>query len=171
MLLTTANFSLQIRYKAHTTVLIMQFFNEAISTRQFPYTLQLLEQHAPKVLQTKCFNPLNLSFREEVVNTELGHLFEHILIQFLCEETIIAGADAALFDAETEWNWRRYPKGNFKIVVQGKVKKEILQRALLKSIRVVELLFATQLNKTEKVTDAMRQQPLVRPLSESSMRM
>jgi hypothetical protein len=146
----------------------MQFFNDAISTRQLPHTLHLLQQHAPRVLKTKCFNPLNLSFRKEVVNTELGHLFEHILLSYLCEETIEAGASCALYDGVTYWNWERYPKGNFKIVIGQKLNKSILQRALVRSVRLTELLFTQR--ETEKVptTLSAMQQPLRQPLGVQS---
>lgn len=167
MTLITSNFSLSIRTKSCSTVLILQFFNDAISTRQFPKTLKLLQAHAPNVLKTKCFNPLNLTFRKEVVNTELGHLFEHILLSYLCEEAISAGAKSALFDGVTLWNWKRYPKGNFKIVLAGKIDKAIFEAALLKSIRVTELLFSSHETDTVGILSTKRQQPLRRPLSQN----
>lgn len=146
----------------------MQFFNQAISTHQFPHTLKFLQLHAPKVLKTKCFNPLHLTFKKEVVNTELGHLFEHILLSNLCEETITAGADSALFDGMTHWNWKRYPKGNFKIVLSGKIEKKIFENALLESVRITELLFTTHAKDTVGL-HTLQQQPLIRPLSESAV--
>lgn len=168
MTLVTSNFSLAIKTKHASTIIIMQFFNEAISTRQLPHTLQFLQLHAPKVLKTKCFNPLNLTFKKEVVNTELGHLFEHILLSFLCEEKILAGSDSAIFDAVTHWNWNRFPKGNFKIVLQGKIDKKLLLAALTRSIKITELLFAVTTADSVKPALQMQQQPLVRPLLQNT---
>ncbi len=164
MTLTTAHFSLVLRTKQNSTVLIMQFFNDVITTQQFPHTLQFLKLHAPKVLKTKCFNSLNLSFKQEVINTELGHLFEHILLSYLCEEKIEAGADSAIFDAVTHWNWKRFPKGNFKIVLQGKIDKKLLFTAVTRSIKITDLLFSTNTADTIGTSLATQQQPLVRPL-------
>ena len=168
MQLLTSNFSLLVRSKSHATILILQFFNNAISTKQFPRTLELLKMHAPKVLHTKCFNPSHLTFKKEVVNTELGHLFEHILLSFLCEEKIRAGADRAFFDGVTLWNWSRYPKGNFKIVVSGRIEKTILHAALLQTIHVIELLLSASTESIE-ILNSHRQQPHLRPLSKSSL--
>ncbi len=169
MLLNTSNFTISLRCKHTSTILIMQFFNDAISTRQLPHTLRLLQQHAPRVLKTKCFNPLNVTFRKEVVNTELGHLFEHILLSYLCEETIQAGATCALYDGVTYWNWNRYPKGNFKIVISQKLNKLILQRALVRSVQLTELLF-TQINAQKVPTTVpTTQRPPLQPLAVRSV--
>jgi hypothetical protein len=60
--------------------------NDKISTSTIPATSLQLALHLPSIFGCNCFNDGNKSFGEECKNTELGHLFEHIMLEYLCIE-------------------------------------------------------------------------------------
>src|SRR5690554_307945 len=53
------------------------------TTAAFPHVVSILDQHIPSIFTGTCFNERNVPFREEVIDTELGHLFEHLVIEYL----------------------------------------------------------------------------------------
>ncbi len=86
-------------------------------TNYFPDTLTILKNQIPSVLTTKCFNKNNYSFDREVLNTEIGHLFEHILLQNLCDLKLASGSQKAVYKGLTQWDWTRDAKGTFHITL------------------------------------------------------
>jgi hypothetical protein len=80
-----------------------------------------------------------LPFAEEVKHTEMAHLFEHILLDQLCQEKS-AEVDAE-YSGQTQWNWNKHPIGSFQVTV-GSAKKEerYLAIALNKTINLMEQL-------------------------------
>src|SRR5258706_436221 len=77
-------FSLFVQKKKHTTRILMKLNTPIVNTRELPETYQLLETDLPSILRSQCFNELHLPFASEVKSTEIGHLFEHILLEYLC---------------------------------------------------------------------------------------
>lgn len=149
-LYTSHNFKLFLQPTKTSTQLQMQVPLGLITTRRLPQTLAVLEQEAPSVLETKCFNTLNLPFCEEVKDTETAHLFEHLLIDFMAYEKIQAGWKEATFRAVTKWDWYKNPVGFFTIAVRThKQDQEFFNRALLKTIGVMEKIFATSAAVTD----------------------
>src|SRR4051812_9400342 len=104
-------FSLAIIQRNSSTNIMMQILNSPISTSRIPSVVEVLREHLPNVLMTQCFNDENLPFVVEVRNTETGHLFEHILLEYLCQLKIAKGHRRASYVGRTTWNWLRYPKG------------------------------------------------------------
>lgn len=143
-------FSLDINQKNNNTTLRMKMGVPLVNTRSIPHTFSFLKSHAPSVLATRCFNDLNLAFDEEVKATELGHLFEHILLEQLCVLKISAGFANAVFNGRTYWNWERDPTGVFHIVIDiGKKEIALLLTALQNTIQLFEsLLFGQNLQAT-----------------------
>jgi hypothetical protein len=88
-----------------------------INTATFPATYDILQTYLPTVLETTCFNDLSLPFHIEVKKTETGHLFEHVLLDYLCQEKVLHGADSAVYQGVTSWNWKKEPQGTFHIQV------------------------------------------------------
>src|SRR5579862_8893482 len=74
-------FSLAITQKRTSTQIIMDVLYNQLNTSEIPYLLDVLQENLPSVLLTTCYNDLNLPFSVEVRNTEIGHLFEHILLE------------------------------------------------------------------------------------------
>lgn len=108
----------------------------------------LLKEKLASILQSKCFNPKKLSFEEEVKDTELGHLFEHILLEYLCDEKIKSGSKAAEYRGRTHWDWEKSPRGEFFIDVNAsKNDLDIMKKALDKTHALMTELLNSQTAK------------------------
>jgi len=134
-------FSLAITQKRTSTQIIMDVLYNQLNTSEIPYLFDMLEENLPSVLLSKCYNDMGLPFNEEVRNTEIGHLFEHILLEYLCQHKIAKGARAATYAGRTRWNWHRDPLGRFHIhLTCGKKDADILPPALEKAVSLMKLL-------------------------------
>lgn len=134
-------FTLKIRQTRKATAITMQVSVPLVNTRDIPQTLEYMKENFPTVLRTKCYNDQNLPFSVEVKETEIGHLFEHILIDSLCDLKIKNGAKSAVFSGNTSWNWRRDPYGLFQIWIDiGKREFALFIEALKKTIKATEEL-------------------------------
>jgi hypothetical protein len=78
-------FSLHVMQKPSSTKITMQSFGEHVHTGHIPFIEDLLKKYLPTVLLTQCYNDEQLPFAQEVKDTEIGHLFEHILLEYLCQ--------------------------------------------------------------------------------------
>lgn len=140
-------FSLKIKQTKKITEIDMQLFTPFVNTSELPYTLDFLESEYPTVLKTECFNENNLPFIVEVNATEIGHLFEHILIDELCSLKIKAGAKSAIFNGNTSWNWKINPYGSFQIWIDiGKDDLNLLIEGLKKTIYITKKLIQPNIN-------------------------
>lgn len=134
-------FSLAIVQKATSTRIIMDLLYSQLNTEEIPSVIPLLQENLPSVLSTICYNELGLPFNEEVRHTEIGHLFEHILLEYLCQQKIAKGANRATFAGRTRWNWKREPMGRFHIHLNcGKKDADILPLALEKTVNLMKLI-------------------------------
>jgi hypothetical protein len=119
----------------------MSLYTNFYHTNSLPRTFSQLNENLPGVLKSKCFNEENLPFATEVLNTELGHLFEHILLEYLCSTKISRGAKNALFRGLTSWNWRRDAKGTFHITIYMNPEDlEIFSYSLNKTVILMNLI-------------------------------
>jgi hypothetical protein len=122
----------------------MNLQHQIINTREIPETISILKQTLPSVLQSTCYNENNNPFYKEVLETEIGHLFEHILIEYLCLLKLSQGYNSVEYCGVTKWNWRVYPKGSFHITVNAGIKDtEIFAEAMSKSITLINNIFAS----------------------------
>lgn len=113
------HFSLAVRQTKSETKIIMRLSHETVNTRQIPQTFSILKKALPSVLKSTCYNDENYPFHKEVLRTEIGHLFEHILLEYLCLLKVSHGHDSVEMTGLTKWNWIRYPKGSFHITVSA----------------------------------------------------
>ena len=138
------NFSLSITPEIKRTYIQMRLKTKVVNTRFIPKARDILEKSFPRVLESKCFNDRKLSFYDEVINTEIGHLFEHILIENLCQLKIAGGAQSAIFNGLTNWNWNKDPRGLFHIRVDAGIKDyPIFSPAMNKSIELLNLIIGS----------------------------
>lgn len=138
-------FSLQVGTDEHKTHIDMSLFIPNVNTRDFPHTFDFLKKNFPSVLRTQCFNYKNLSFKDEVKETELGHLFEHILLDQLCIEKINLGSIRVSYSGRTSWNWKKDKRGVFHIFVNANKKDScLLNPALKNTINLVERLLINE---------------------------
>ncbi|HWY78728.1 MAG TPA: hypothetical protein VNW29_00025 [Candidatus Sulfotelmatobacter sp.] len=151
-------FTLAIIQKHTKTQITMDLLYNQINTKEIPAIIELLEENLPSVLYTTCYNDLDLPFNEEVRHTEIGHLFEHILLEYLCQHKIKKGARRATYAGRTSWNWKHDPLGRFHIHINcGKKDADILTLALEQTVNLMKIilgykqpLFIIDANSTTK---------------------
>lgn len=119
--------------------MILRVQQQAAWTDDFPQTTAILEQHLPSVLNTQCFNEWNLPFAEEVEATSMGHLFEHIALDYLCYDKVSTHHTDARFKGHTRWNWEKFPEGSFLVCLEvAAADQSLLLSALPKTIYLTE---------------------------------
>lgn len=134
-------FSLNLRHTKAHTYLTMSLFIPQVNTVDFPNTFSILQKMLPSVLKTECFNDDNNPFFEEVRHTEVGHLFEHILLDYLCMLKIMKGFSSATYSGRTSWNWKKDAYGTFHIAIgAGQREQEIFMEALKKTIDLIHMI-------------------------------
>lgn len=150
-------FDLKIRQARKAAVIDMIVHGQTINTFDIPHTLNFLEEYYPRVLNTQCFNEKNLPFATEVTQTEIGHLFEHILIDNLCALKIKSGAKSAVYNGLTSWNWQENPYGTFRIWIDSENKDfELLIKGLKITIELTKKLMTEESeNNILRVTSSL----------------
>lgn len=141
-------YSLEIDHQPDVTFMTMTLRIPTVNTRHIPATYALLKKNVPTIFQSMCFNDGKLPFSKEVCATEVGHLFEHILLEYLCEEKVARGYDEVEFSGETQWNWREDPRGTFHIMVTSTHEDlDIFAIALEKTIALVNKILQSAMTK------------------------
>jgi hypothetical protein len=143
LLVNQENYNLAIRHMSTYTSIQMSLLTPYYHTTYLPNTYKTLKTLLPSVLKTECFNDSGLPFDTEVKNTEIGHLFEHILLEYLCQLKIKGGHKRASFRGVTNWNWKRDARGTFHISIDISPKDVIyLDIAMEKSIVLLNKILA-----------------------------
>lgn len=105
-------------------------------TNELPNTFDILKEELPSVLKNKCVNEKNISFSEEVKNTEIGHLFEHLFLELIWQASF---KKMGCFKGRTAWNWKKEKKGTFNIYAEVKnLSDEKVFSSLEKAIKLLE---------------------------------
>jgi len=137
-LMDSKSYKLEIKNSQKGTYIKMIMLTDFFHTNSLPSTHEVLEENLPGVLLTKCFNDSGLPFDSEVKNTEIGHLFEHIILEFLCQKKIQSGSKKASFRGVTNWNWREDQRGTYHIEIDVKPADIIyFQYALEESVKLL----------------------------------
>lgn len=137
-------FSLRVEQKIETTTITMHLFTSIVNTFYLPHTVTTLKTFLPSILRSTCFNDNNLPFAKEAKQTEIGHLFEHILLEYLCEKKLSLGLRNIVYNGVTEWNWQKDQRGIFYITIDtGSQEKHIFEDALQKSIVLISEILRT----------------------------
>jgi hypothetical protein len=138
---TSELYHLSIKQSDTNTKIIMKVLQGTVNTRELPHTFPLLKKMLPSVLRSTCYNENDDPFYREVQHTEIGHLFEHILIEHLCLLKVSQGYDDVEFSGVTKWNWILHPKGSFHITVSANHEDiSIFNDAMEKSIELTNLI-------------------------------
>ena len=107
-------------------------------------TVPILAARLPGVFDSQCLSEDSRLFSDEVENTEVGHLFEHILLEFLAEIKFYREEKAVVFSGITKWNWREFRRGSFLITINvPKSDGPILDLALRKSVKLLDEILAS----------------------------
>lgn len=156
---STKLFSSHVLHTKTKTYITMQVFTKDVHTGNMKHTLSLLKEMLPTILQSTCFNEGNIPFKVEVMRTELGHLFEHILLEYLCQLKLSQGFEEAAFSGTTDWNWNKYPRGTFHITISaGTRERDIFLDAFQKSSSLFEFIIKKH---TPKFTPIQRKKEAV----------
>ncbi len=140
----SAFFNFSYRHRIQTLKISMKCHTNNLTTQQLPLTTKILKQNLPSVLLTSCFNSEGLSFQKEVKKTEIAHLFEHLLLEYLCLEKITQGHSSASFSGRTHWNWIKFPRGSFFISITiEKTDLKFLPQSLSKSVVLLEKILSS----------------------------
>lgn len=140
-LYSSSSFTLDLDQTNSKTYLTMKMLGSTVNTCSLPHTLSFLNSNFPTVLRTQCFNDQNFSFDKEVEATEIGHLFEHIILDELCIKKVARGQKNVVINGLTSWNWNKDPHGVFHITIDvGEEEAELLLSCLRKAIYLIESL-------------------------------
>lgn len=123
----------------------MKLFSKQVRTCHFPYTHTLLQRLLPGIYEHQCFNEAELPFAQEVYNTEIGHLFEHVLLEYLCQIKGQQCQKEIVFKGNTQWDWYKEPIGTFNIVINvGSKDFDIFTQALIETTNLLATIFQPQ---------------------------
>lgn len=140
---TTDFFTLDLKQNKSNLRITMKLFGKEVNTRSLPNTFAILKKELPSVLHTQCFNDDGLPFATEVKKTEIGHLFEHILLEYLCLLKLSSGSRFATFKGNTHWNWERDPWGTFHIDINASARDaHLMPQALDATIKLVNKIIS-----------------------------
>ncbi|SRR6266404_6813654 len=104
-----------------------------ISTATLPETFDILSKYLPSIFNCQCFNNENNNFKKECQNTEIGHLFEHIMLEHLCIEKIADGGSEATYEGRTSWEEDKTQTFYIEIKV-GSSEIDMIKKAFNKSV-------------------------------------
>jgi hypothetical protein len=145
-------YTLSIERHPTETFILMKLLIPEVNTNCFPQTHKLLQLYLPTIFKSACYNDEHLPFAKEVARTELGHLFEHILLEYLCIIQLENGLDYASYEGVTNWDWTQDPKGTFHITIKAKSEElEILTTAVERTVSLMNII----LNKDKNIVDTL----------------
>lgn len=132
------NFDLNLNFCKNSLRLTHTIHNGLVSTNNLPLTFSILKLRLPSIFENTCFNDENKSFQNEVKNTEIGHLFEHILLEKLKIEALKRNIYGD-FEGYTHWDWNVTQFGQFNISIKMANRMEVyLEDALKSSLPILE---------------------------------
>ena len=137
---------------------------DAFLTCEAPRMPRILFRMFPYLAAQRCYNDLHISFRREAENTEIPHLFEHLLLEI--QKQVRRGiVNPNPISGETEWNWTIDPRGRFHVTVG--YDNEIVALA---SIRLAERIMCSLDTREIGEIDIEREMKRLRELAKASKR-
>ncbi|MDO8681905.1 MAG: hypothetical protein Q7N50_00290 [Armatimonadota bacterium] len=127
------------------------------STVHSPHIPKLLFKLFPHLAKHRCENENGYTFRRECQETEIPHLFEHLIIELQGQAQRVSN-----LRGETKWNWRVDPRGRFHVYVE--YDNEML---VLGAIRVAERIINALDNKCLDEVDTEREIQRLRKLAQA----
>lgn len=142
------SFKYDLKHDTRKTLIKIKFLTGFFSTKYFPLTLNYLKENYPQVLNTLCFNYQSQPFTKEVTNTELGHLFEHLLIAKIYDLKVQGGERNFVVQGRTRWDWEKGERGDFDIVIVWDNKcMEVFNKAITETVILMEKIISTMSTK------------------------
>lgn len=141
-------FTLRVTQDYSQTSIKMMVLKSKINTSYLPQTINILSGNLPKIFTHHCFNQDNNTFKDEARKTEIGHLFEHILLEHISELKNSDNNGAFIVEGKTNWDWQTDKVGIFHIKVNiGTEDEQILFNALEKSISLLKQIMRAKQSK------------------------
>jgi len=123
----------------------MQFKTPSFTTQEHYNVLCFLKEKLPSIFLSTCYNDRKLPFKQEVKNTELGHLYEHVLLEYIALLHFARTHVGRDFIGSTSWDWRKNDRGSFQITINvGKTDENTLTEALTLTNHLMEALLQPQ---------------------------
>lgn len=129
---------------------------ECYRTNDHPHLPETLFELVPSIRHHRCENDEALTFETEAQDTEIPHLFEHLVIEL--QLTATGGS----LSGETSWDWTRDPQGRFHVAVDYRDRELAIGAAQL-AARIIEAIDARRLDSI----DLNREMVRLRRLAES----
>lgn len=108
-------------FPRHTRITVR--FRHHLYSSHLPGLASHLLAMLPSLREHFCINRRGLTFEEELKETEMGHVFEHVVLAVLALRGVATRG-------QTTWNWQRDPIGMFQVTV-GTGKKLLVKEAVL----------------------------------------
>ncbi|RJQ55978.1 MAG: hypothetical protein C4521_01265 [Actinobacteria bacterium] len=107
--------------------------DEHYRTQDHPHLPGKLFEIIPSIRDHQCDNEECLSFEAEAQDTEIPHLFEHLVIEL--QVKALGGA----LSGETSWDWTRDPRGCFRVSVDYR-NRELAMEAVKLATRIINAI-------------------------------
>jgi hypothetical protein len=118
-------------FPRHTRLTVR--FRHHLYSSQIPRLATTLLDVLPGLRQHMCHNRNGLPFVQELKDTELGHVFEHVMLEILRRRGLETRG-------QTTWNWHRDPLGTYQVTISsGK------RLALKEAVLISQALFTNTL--------------------------
>lgn len=136
--ITHSNYSLLCYLRESSLNIDIKLNCNKLTTACFPDTSKILQDILPSIFDNRCFNYRKVSFREEVKDTEIPHLLEHILLTLLRDVALKEGYAKVIYKGFTNWDWTTEERGLFHITIEGDpIHQTYLVNTLNKSIVIL----------------------------------
>lgn len=114
---SSSDYSYTVEHFPRRSQIHMQIHSGVYTTSLLPQTYSILQKILPAIFNCECFNDLDQPFSVEVRKTEVAHLFEHILLEYLCLLKEERGNRNTVVNGVTTWDWYINPVGSFVISI------------------------------------------------------
>jgi hypothetical protein len=102
---------------------------------------------------SKCFNDRNQCFKKEVKNTEIGHLYEHIVLEYISDYIELKINTRPNVSGFTCWDWNDKNEGVFEITINT-ANFEALSFAISKATSLLERIIKTSVAPKQMTLEA-----------------
>lgn len=118
-------------FPRHTRFTV-RFHNHLYSSQIARLAEHLLDV-LPNLANHRCLNRNGLPFTEELNDSELGHVFEHVVLELLSNREVYARG-------QTTWNWERDPIGTYQVTINSGKRLLIKECLLIAQVIFTNLL-------------------------------
>ena len=109
-------------FPRHTRITVR--FHHHLYSSQIPNLADNLLQLMPSLRNHLCVNRNGLRFEEEVEDSELGHVFEHVILSILSQRGMCVRG-------QTTWNWHHDPLGTYQVTIHTGKKLAVKESLLI----------------------------------------